>query len=70
MDLNALCVHATSEVHESTFRFPGKLQSEQGPFRSLHLHYFRLDVIARTHLATELGTPLRYIPFKTVRCDY
>lgn len=50
--------------------FLGNLQSEQGPFRRLHLHYFRSDVIARTHLAAELGTPLRHIPFQPVRCDY
>ena len=50
--------------------FVSNLKSKQHPLRSINLHYFRSDVVARTHLGTKFGAPVRDIPFETMRCDY
>ena len=67
---NAGSLSTNSQLQRSRVRFLGNLKSKQYPLRSVNLHYFRSDVVARTHLCTKFGAPVRDIPFETVRCDY
>ena len=59
----------TTYLQNSVSSSPRNLKRKQDPFRSLHLHHFRSDMIARTHLHTKLRAPVRHIPFETARCN-
>lgn len=61
---------ATMEMQSLASRFSGSLKSKQDSFRGLHLHNFRSDVVARTHLGTKFGAPVCYIPFETVHRNF